>query len=172
MSQPQQQQQQYQTTDVSAQYLQERLLAQEKIAQDIDNVHQMHKDLNYLVHEQGEQVDCLESHIEEADEQVEQGVQQLEAAAEHAVSARKKKIILAAVCGILMLILIGFLISYLTAMVNMGKGLFSIILVVGVVILLAISGYFIKEKVQNGEFGLTASAAATTAATTAGNTIA
>lgn len=64
------------------------------IERDIENVQMIFKELNTLVHEQAEHVDNIEHYIDAADNEVEAGIVQLDEAAKHAASARKKKLCL------------------------------------------------------------------------------
>merc|ERR1739848_894663 len=78
--------------------MQKRQEAMQKIERDIVNVNLIYKELNTLVYQQGEQIDNIEDHIDQADMEVDEGLNQLEQAATHAVSARKKKICLTLFC--------------------------------------------------------------------------
>lgn len=147
-----------QTTDMTGQYLNERDQAVQKISKDIQNVNIISRELNTLVHQQAEMVDDLDAHIDTADAAVEDGVQQLEQAATHATSARKKKMILAVICTILGLVLLATVIGYFTAAKN--SMTLIIVIIIVVVILLGVGVYMVKTKIGNMSF-FAARAAAT-----------
>ena len=70
----------------------------ERVERDITNVNLIYKELNTLVYQQAELVDNIENHIDTADLQVDEGIEQLGQAATHAVAARKKKLCLTMFC--------------------------------------------------------------------------
>merc|ERR1712226_45213 len=164
-------QQTTQLDPVTLQYQDDRLRETQQVEHDMVNLQAIHHELNSLVHMQANQIDSLDAHIDEADVKVEEGVQELEKAAEYAVGSRKKKIILAIILSIVLIIALVFLFNFLYSFIQMGKAVTGIILVVAIVLVLAIAGYFIKEKVQNGSFGFSPVTAATTAVATAGTVV-
>merc|ERR1711881_239364 len=89
--------------------MQERTKAMEQIERDIENVQMIYKELNQLVYEQADQVDSIENHIDQAEIEVEEGVNQLGQAAVSARSLRKKKLCLT-MFGVAALIVIIFII--------------------------------------------------------------
>ena len=86
--------------------MQTRFQEMEKLNKDVQNVHAIYSELNQLVHEQGETVQNLEDLADQAEADVEVGVEQLREAADHAVSARKKKVFLIMLAIVLVIILI------------------------------------------------------------------
>merc|ERR1719210_2053484 len=81
-----------------------------KLEQDITTMAEVFVETQRLVHEQGETVDSIENNIENAVTDISAGNQQLLQAREHQRSARKKKIIIAIIA--LIFILVSFLIIY------------------------------------------------------------
>jgi len=77
-----------------------------QIEEDILNVNEIFRDLAVIVHEQGEAIDSIESHIEHAAIHVEHGNQQLTRASSYQKSARKKMCILALVTLVIATIVI------------------------------------------------------------------
>jgi len=92
------------------QAMQERENAIAQLEADIADVNMIFKDLASMVHDQGEIIDSIENNIENAVTDISAGNQQLIAAREHQRSARKKKIIIAIIALIFVLVL--FLIIY------------------------------------------------------------
>jgi len=87
-------QQQTQASISRQQEMHDRQKQMETIERDIENVHMIYKELNQLVYEQGDQIDSIENHIDQAEIEVEEGVHQLSQASVHARSLRKKKLCL------------------------------------------------------------------------------
>merc|ERR1712226_335148 len=102
-------QQTTQLDPVTLQYQDERLRETQQVEHDMVNLQATHHELNSLVHMQANQIDSLDAHIDEADVKVEEGVQELEKAAEYAVGARKKKIILAIILSIVLIIRVSYI---------------------------------------------------------------
>merc|ERR1711892_481049 len=92
------------------QAMQERENAIAQLEADIADVNMIFKDLASMVHDQGEIIDSIENNIENAVTDISAGNQQLIAARDHQRSARKKKIIIAIIALIFVLVL--FLIIY------------------------------------------------------------
>merc|ERR1712227_119318 len=90
--------------------MQERENAIAQLEADIADVNMIFKDLASMVHDQGEIIDSIENNIENAVTDISSGNQQLIAAREHQRSARKKKIVIAIIALIFVLVL--FLIIY------------------------------------------------------------
>jgi len=68
-----------------------------KLEKGITEIHEMFMDLSYMVSEQGETIDRIETHVTAAAQQVESGRDQLQKAEKHKKSARRMKFILAAI---------------------------------------------------------------------------
>jgi len=68
-----------------------------KLEKGITEIHEMFMDLSYMVSEQGETIDRIETHVTAAAQQVESGREQLQQAEKHKKSARRMKFILAAI---------------------------------------------------------------------------
>jgi t-SNARE complex subunit (syntaxin) len=73
---------------------------------DILSVNQIFQELAKMVHEQGEVIDSIEAHVEEAQITTQQGTEELSRAATYQSKARRKK---AFIFGVLILILIIFI---------------------------------------------------------------
>jgi len=69
-------------------------------------VNQIFQELAKMVHEQGEVIDSIEAHVEEAQITTQQGTEELSRAATYQSKARRKK---AFIFGVLILILIIFI---------------------------------------------------------------
>ncbi|XP_047992834.1 syntaxin-12 [Leguminivora glycinivorella] len=82
-----------------------------KIEADVLDVNQIMQDLASLVHQQGQTVDTLEGHIEDASANVESGVDQLAKAEQHQRSYRKKMFILIIIGSIVAIIFIVWVIK-------------------------------------------------------------
>ncbi|XP_063623935.1 syntaxin-12 [Cydia splendana] len=82
-----------------------------KIEADVLDVNQIMQDLASLVHQQGQTVDTLEGHIEEASANVEAGVDELAKAEQHQRSYRKKMFILIIIGSIVAIIFIVWIIK-------------------------------------------------------------
>lgn len=139
-----QQQQAYQSTDMTQQYINDRDQAMNQISKDIDNLAVIQKELNTMVYDQAQMVDDLDAHIDMADTAVEDGVQQLEQAADNAVAARKKKICLSIFCSILGLMVLGSILHYF-----FGGGSTISLIITGILIvgsLIAILIYYIRKR--------------------------
>merc|ERR1719336_1220254 len=80
--------------------LEQREEAIHRMADDLQDLHEMHQDLNMLVNEQGDAVEVLASNVEHAKEDVQAGVVHLDHAARHQRAYRKK------MCIMLMIVLI------------------------------------------------------------------
>lgn len=78
--------------------MEQRRQAMERIEKDITNVNLIYKELNTLVYQQADLVDNIEAHIDTADIQVEEGIDQLSSAATYARSIRKKKLCMTMFC--------------------------------------------------------------------------
>ncbi|XP_068199249.1 syntaxin-7 [Antennarius striatus] len=79
----------------------ERESAIKQLEADIVDINDIFKDLGMMVHEQGDMIDSIEAHVENADVKVQRGTQQLSRAAEHQRSSRKKICILVIVVVII-----------------------------------------------------------------------
>jgi len=90
--------------------MQERENAIAQLEADIADVNMIFKDLASMVHDQGEIIDSIETNIENAVVDIQQGNTQLRQARDHQRSARKKKFVIAGICLIFILVL--FLIIY------------------------------------------------------------
>jgi len=86
--------------------LQDREKAMRQLETDITDVNTIFKDLAAMVHEQGDIVDSIESNIEATSVQVTTGTEQLRQAHDYQNKARRKKIILAVVGLVILVILI------------------------------------------------------------------
>ena len=150
--------QQYQYVDQTDQFMNERLQAQQRITTDMANLAQIGQELNTLVHQQAEQIDNIEDHIDQADEEVQNGVQQLETAAESKVSARKKQIFCSIYLGIC--IIIGTLI-FVNGLFNWMDFMFG--LFIGLAIIVALGIWVLWELCAENFRGGRARAAATAA---------
>lgn len=76
-----------------------------QIEEDMLNVNEIFQDLAALVHDQGEAIDSIESHVEHAALHVEEGNKQLVRAKSYQKSARKKMCIIAVVVIVIAIIL-------------------------------------------------------------------
>ena len=91
--------------------LEERERAFNQLESDILDVNTIFKDLATLVHDQGEVIDSIESHVESSHVRVQEGSEQLRQAEAYKNKARKKKIILAIILIIVLAIVIGIIAS-------------------------------------------------------------
>jgi len=91
-------QQQTQASVEKTAEMQERERAMQQIERDIENVNMIYKELNTLVHQQADNIESIADHIDNAEIQVEEGVEQLAQAATSARSLRKKKLCLTMFC--------------------------------------------------------------------------
>jgi t-SNARE complex subunit (syntaxin) len=96
--------------------MQERQKRMEDIEKDITNVNLIYKELDTLVYQQADLVDNIEAHIDTADVQVDEGIQQLSSAANYARSIRKKKLCLSMFCiAVIITIMLIIIISLKTS---------------------------------------------------------
>merc|ERR1712018_258338 len=91
--------------------LEERVRAFKQLESDILDVNTIFKDLATLVHDQGEVIDSIESHVESSHVRVQEGSEQLSQAEAYKNKARKKKIILGIILLIVLAIIIGIIAS-------------------------------------------------------------
>jgi len=95
-------------------HLIERERAVTQLEADIMDVNQIFKDLAAMVHDQGELVDSIEANVETSSIRVSEGTEQLRQAERYQNKARKKKMILAAI-GIVVLVIIISIIVHSTS---------------------------------------------------------
>merc|ERR1719200_93872 len=86
-------------------HLIERERAVTQLEADIMDVNQIFKDLAAMVHDQGELVDSIEANVETSSIRVSEGTEQLRQAERYQNKARKKKMILA-IIGVVVLVII------------------------------------------------------------------
>jgi len=84
-----------------------------KLEKGITEIHEMFIDLSHMVTEQGEVIDRIETHVNNAAAHVESGTGQLEEAKKKQKSARRKKFILAAILSGVALVTIIILLIFL-----------------------------------------------------------
>jgi len=89
--------------------LQEREKSIRQLESDIVDMNTIFKDLATMVHEQGEMVDSIEIHVDNAAVSVQEGTTQLRQAEQYKVAARKKKLILAIIGIVILAIIIGII---------------------------------------------------------------
>jgi len=77
-----------------------------QLENDIVGVNEIFRDLNTQVASQGEMIDSIDHHVEEAVVQVQDANQQLVKAEEHQRAANKKKICLVATIAIIIIIIV------------------------------------------------------------------
>uniref|UniRef100_H2YEB9 t-SNARE coiled-coil homology domain-containing protein n=1 Tax=Ciona savignyi TaxID=51511 RepID=H2YEB9_CIOSA len=82
--------------------LQERELELQKLESDIVDVNIIFNDLGKMVEDQGEMIDSIEAHVDNAQDKVVKGKSELEQAEENQKKSRKKKLI----CGVILIVLI------------------------------------------------------------------
>lgn len=80
--------------EVGLELVKEREESLRQLEQDIQDINTIFKDLAVMVYDQGEVIDVIEDNVEQAAEDVEQGVKQLDKAQEYQSSARRKKLFL------------------------------------------------------------------------------
>mmetsp|Transcript_6366 Transcript_6366/g.10076 ORF Transcript_6366/g.10076 Transcript_6366/m.10076 type:complete len:274 (-) Transcript_6366:136-957(-) len=85
--------------------LEDREQAVHQMVEDLTELNSMYKDLHCLVDEQGSQIEVLSSNVQNAKEDVKQGVVHLDKAAEHQKKSRKKMCILLLIVLIVALVL-------------------------------------------------------------------
>jgi len=111
--QSQEQQQKQQQMLIQEEYdveqLQERERAVRQLESDILDVNSIFKDLATLVHDQGEVIDTIEAHVEDAQIRVQDGNEELRQAENYKNKARKKKFIIALIAIIILAIIIGII---------------------------------------------------------------
>lgn len=115
-SRQQQQQQQLQQQlqeEADLRNLQEQEEAIRQLEKDIVDVNQIFKELGSLVHEQGEVLDSIEASVESTANYVQQGGQELRAAATYKNKVTKKKIYLALIAAIILTIIIVIIVTSL-----------------------------------------------------------
>merc|ERR1711936_282944 len=95
-------------------HLIERERAVTQLEADIMDVNQIFKDLAAMVHDQGELVDSIEANVETSSIRVSEGTEQLRQAERYQNKARKKKMILA-IIGIVVLVIIISIIVHSTS---------------------------------------------------------
>jgi len=91
-------------------HLVERERAVTQLEADIMDVNQIFKDLAAMVHDQGELVDSIEANVETSSIRVSEGTEQLRQAERYQNKARKKKMILAAIGFIVLVIIISIIV--------------------------------------------------------------
>merc|ERR1712051_785751 len=74
--------------------MEQREEAIHQMADDLQDLHEMHQDLHMLVNEQGDNIEVLASNVEDAKDDVLQGVVHLDHAARHQRKYRKKMCII------------------------------------------------------------------------------
>lgn len=97
---------QVQTNQRETRFQDERNQEMQKVAVQIDDIHAIQTELNQLVHDQGQQVNDIEAHIDATEQVVAEGVEQLQAAGESAKTGRKWQIIGAILLLVLILVLL------------------------------------------------------------------
>uniref|UniRef100_A0A671S4G5 Syntaxin-7 n=1 Tax=Sinocyclocheilus anshuiensis TaxID=1608454 RepID=A0A671S4G5_9TELE len=91
------------------QLIQERESAIRQLESDITDINEIFRDLGMMVHEQGDMIDSIEANVSNAEINVQSATQQLNRAASHQTSFRKKILILIAVL-IVLAVIIGLII--------------------------------------------------------------
>jgi len=91
-------------------HLVERERAVTQLEADIMDVNQIFKDLAAMVHDQGELVDSIEANVETSSIRVNEGTEQLRQAERYQNKARKKKMILAAIGVVVLVIIISIIV--------------------------------------------------------------
>ncbi|KAK2883887.1 hypothetical protein QQF64_016316 [Cirrhinus molitorella] len=96
-------------TEEDLQLIQERESAIRQLESDITGINEIFRDLGMMVHEQGDMIDSIEANVSNAEVNVQTATQQLNRAASHQTSFRKKIFILIAVL-IVAAVIIGLII--------------------------------------------------------------
>uniref|UniRef100_A0A8C2EQV5 Syntaxin-7 n=1 Tax=Cyprinus carpio TaxID=7962 RepID=A0A8C2EQV5_CYPCA len=96
-------------TEEDLQLIQERESAIRQLESDITDINEIFRDLGLMVHEQGDMIDSIEANVSNAEINVQSATQQLNRAASHQTSFRKKIFILIAVL-IVLAVIIGLII--------------------------------------------------------------
>ncbi|KAL0268778.1 UNVERIFIED_CONTAM: hypothetical protein PYX00_010595 [Menopon gallinae] len=81
-----------------------------QIENQIFDANELMKELSALISDQGEKVDSIEREIENVNENIQLGRNELSRAAEYAARARKRKLILLSILAIVLIVLIGIII--------------------------------------------------------------
>lgn len=93
-------------TDLDLELMREREEELRKLESDIMDINEIFTDLGLMIREQGEVIDTIESNVETAAANVEEGTNQLHKAHEHRMSARKKKCIIIVIVSVVIVIII------------------------------------------------------------------
>ncbi|TRY61036.1 hypothetical protein TCAL_01442, partial [Tigriopus californicus] len=100
--------------EANIEQLQEREKSIRQLESDIVDVNTIFKDLATMVHEQGEMVDSIEANVESTSVRVHEGTEQLRQAETYKNKTRKKKLILAIIGVIILIIVIAVIWSSLS----------------------------------------------------------
>lgn len=92
-------------TEEDLQLIQERESSIRQLESDITDINEIFRDLGMMVHEQGDMIDSIEANVSNAEVSVQSATEQLQRAAGHQTSFRKKIFILVAVLAVVALVI-------------------------------------------------------------------